>query len=312
MGVMTATPISPGGVPTLDRMENRPEVRDFLKSRRDKVTPEGAGLSVYGTRRVSGLRRSEVAALAGVSVEYYTRLERGNLQGASDSVLEAIAQALRLDDTERAHLYDLARAANTSPPRLRGRPARPAAPPSVQRMLEAMPSLPAFGHTNRFDVLLANPLARALYSEMYADPGCAANTARFVFLSPTARRFYVDWKRVARGAVGALRFEAGRSPYDRELSNLIGELSTRSDAFRVLWGANDVHVFREGTKRFRHPVVGDLELDHDSMALPADTGLAVVVYSAPPGTAAEDGLKMLASWSVTTGDVVAAQAESEN
>jgi transcriptional regulator with XRE-family HTH domain len=152
-------------------MENRPEVRDFLKSRRDKVTPERIGLPVCGIRRVAGLRRTEVAAPAGVSVEYYTRLERGNLHGVSNSVLEAIAQALRLDDTERAHLYDLARAVNPSPLRSGGRAVRPTVPPSVQRMLEAMVSLPAFVHNNRFDVLLANPLARALYSQMYADPG---------------------------------------------------------------------------------------------------------------------------------------------
>jgi len=284
-------------------MENRTEVRDFLKSRRDKVTPEQAGLPVYGTRRVSGLRRNEVAMLAGVSVEYYTRLERGNLQGVSDSVLESIARALLLDETERNHLLDLARAANASPARLQRRATkvteRPAVRPSVQRIIEKMPTLPAFVQNNRFDILFANALGRALYSEMYADTACGANTARFVFLSPVARRFYLDWERVARGAVGALRVEAGRNPYDRELSNLIGELSTRSDSFRVMWGANDVHVFREGIKRFHHPAVGELDLEHESMQLPGDSALSVTVYSAPPGSAAEDGLSLLATWSAT-------------
>ncbi|RDG36780.1 helix-turn-helix transcriptional regulator [Streptomyces corynorhini] len=291
-------------------MDNRQEIRAFLKSRRDRITPEQAGLPSYGNRRVTGLRRSEVAVLAGVSVEYYTRLERGSLGGVSDGVLDALVLALRLDDIERAHLYDLARAAQAATGRARRRsvPAaesaqvRPGVRPGVRRIVEGMPGLPAFVQNNRFDVLIANPLARALYSEMYADPTAGANTARFVFLGPSARRLYTDWEQVARGAVGALRVEAGRNPYDRELSNLIGELSTRSDSFRVLWGAHDVHVFREGTKRFRHPVVGDLELDHEAMALPGDTGQSVVVYSAPAGTAAEDGLRLLASWSASEGD----------
>ncbi|MET9386997.1 helix-turn-helix transcriptional regulator [Streptomyces sp. NPDC002928] len=293
-------------------MDNRAEVSAFLKSRRDKITPEQAGLPVYGNRRVSGLRRSEVALLAGVSVEYYTRLERGNLSGASDSVLDSLAQALRLDDTERTHLYDLARAANATPARARRRPARPTVRPSVQRIVEGLPELPAFVQNNRFDVLVANPLARALYSEMYADTACQANTARFVFLSPAARRLYIDWEHVAEAGVGALRVEAGKNPYDRELSNLIGELSTRSDTFRVMWGAHDVHVYQSGRKRFRHPVVGDLDLEYERMELPGDTGLAIAVYSAPPGTAAEDGLKLLASWSATAEVAQAAEADAEN
>jgi hypothetical protein len=145
---------------------------------------------------------------------------------------------------------------------------------------------------------------------MYADPACGANVARFAFFNPAARRFYADWERVTHFAVGALRIGAGRNPYDRELSNLIGELSTRSDAFRVMWGSHDVHVFRGSTKRLRHPVVGDLELDQETMSLPDESGLSVVVYSAPPGTAAEDGLKLLASWSATTGQEQDAESTS--
>jgi transcriptional regulator with XRE-family HTH domain len=294
-------PQLPFGPPTLEGMDNRAEVRDFLMSRREKVTPEQAGLPVYGTRRVNGLRRNEVATLAGVSVEYYTRLERGNLQGVSDSVLESVARALQLDDLERTHLFDLARAANASPARLsRGaKPARPVVRPSVARIIEKMPELPAFVQNDTFDILLANPLGRALYSELYDDPAAHENTARFVFLSPAARRFYLDWEQVARGAVGTFRVRAGRNPYDRELSNLIGELSTRSDAFRIMWGANDVHLFREGTKRFNHPVVGELALEHESMDVPGDDGLAVTVYSAPPGSAAGEKLGLLASYAAT-------------
>lgn len=283
-------------------MDNRDAVSAFLRSRRDKITPEQAGLPTYGQRRVPGLRRGEVATLAGVSVEYYTRLERGTLQGVSDSVLAALAHALRLDDTERAYLHDLARAAGPAPRTPARRQAvRPTMRPSVARIVEGMPDLPAYVMNNRLDALAANPLGRALYAEMYADPACGANVARFAFFSPAARRFYTDWERMARFAVGALRIEAGKSPDDRELSNLIGELSTRSDAFRVMWGSHDVHVFRDSTKRLNHPLVGELELDQETMSLPDESGLSVVVYSAPPGTAAEDGLKLLAGWSATTG-----------
>ncbi|MFJ3310529.1 helix-turn-helix domain-containing protein [Streptomyces sp. NPDC086549] len=293
-------------------MGNPDAVSAFLRSRRDRITPEQAGLPTYGRRRVPGLRRGEVATLAGVSVEYYTRLERGNLRGVSDSVLDALGQALRLDATERMYLYDLARAAGPAPEaRARQREVRPAVRPSVARIVEGMPEMPAFVMNNRLDALAANPLGRALYSEMYADPACGANVARFAFFSTAATRFYADWERMARFAVGALRIEAGKSPYDRELSNLIGELSTRSDAFRVMWGSHDVHVFRESTKRLNHPLVGDLELDQETMSLPDESGLSVVVYSAPPGTAAEDGLKLLASWSATTGQKQDADSTSK-
>ncbi|MEW2259683.1 helix-turn-helix transcriptional regulator [Streptomyces sp. NPDC047869] len=281
-------------------MDDRDEVSAFLRSRRDKITPEQAGLPVYGQRRVPGLRRGEVAMLAGVSVEYYTRLERGNLKGVSDSVLDALAQALRLDDTERMHLYDLARAAGPAPrAQAKRRESRPVVRPSVTRIIEGMPHLPAFVKNERLDNLATNALGRALFAPMYADPTTGANSARFAFLSPAARPFYTDWERVTHESVGVLRVAAGKNPYDKELSNLIGELCTRSDIFRTMWGSHDVHVFREGTKRLRHPVVGDLELDHESMQL--EDGLSVVVYSAPPNSAAEDALKLLASWSATAG-----------
>ncbi|MEU4176434.1 helix-turn-helix transcriptional regulator [Streptomyces sp. NPDC026589] len=295
-------------------MDNRAEIRAFLKSRRDKITPGQAGLPAYGARRVAGLRRSEVALLAGVSVEYYTRLERGSLRGVSDAVLDALATALRMDDTERTHLYDLARASGKSAARARSSaPVRPAVRAGVMRMLEAMPTLPAFVTDHRFDILLANPLGRALYAPVFEDASCGANTARFCFLSPAARQFYVDWEQVAQTAVGALRVAAAKDPYDRELSNLIGELSTRSDAFRVMWGAHDVRVFRDGTKRFRHPAVGPIDLDHETMFLAADEQIGVAVYSAIPGSAAEDGLKLLAFWAATTDEShVAGQADPEN
>lgn len=291
-------------------MDNRAEVSAFLKSRRAKITPEQAGLPVYGHRRVPGLRRGEVAMLAGVSVEYYTRMERGDLSGVSDSVLDALSQALRLDDTERDHLYALARAASATPAKVRRRPKKATVRPSVLRILEGLHDQPAYLRNNRMDILAANPLARALLNEVFEQE--PANTCRFVFLDPRAPRLYPDWERVARDGVGVLRVEAAKNPYDRELSNLIGELSTRSDAFRRMWGAHDVHVFTEGVKRFHHPAVGEMQLVHESLDLPGDQGLSITVYSADPGTAAADALKLLASWAASQNrDAAASQADVE-
>ncbi|MFJ8794940.1 helix-turn-helix transcriptional regulator [Streptomyces sp. NPDC102462] len=279
-------------------MDEQAEVSAFLKSRRDRITPQQAGLPSYGKRRVPGLRRGEVAQLAGMSVEYYTRLERGNLSGVSDSVLDALCNALRLDDTEHDHLYALARAANIAPARIRQRPDRkPTVRPSVLRVIEGLHDQPAYVRNNRLDILAANPLARALLCQAFEQE--PANPCRFVFLDPRAHLFYRDWERVARDGVGVLRVEAAKNPYDRELSNLIGELSTRSDAFRTMWGAHDVHVYTDGTKRFRHPVVGDLDLVHETLELPGDAGLSITVYTADPGTPTADGLQLLASWAAT-------------
>jgi transcriptional regulator with XRE-family HTH domain len=281
-------------------VDNRHEIREFLTSRRARITPERAGIPAYGSRRVAGLRRGEVAALAGVSVEYYTRLERGNLSGVSGSVLDALSRALQLDDTERAHLEDLAGTANqTTAARARRRPAQNQVRPSVQHLLTAMTGTPALVRNSRFDILAANSLGRALYSPMFTATPEPVNTARFTFLDHRAPAFFRDWERVARDAVGALRVEAGRNPYDRDLSSLIGELSTRSDQFRMWWGAHDVYVHRFVTKRFRHPVVGDLELAAESMPLTGDTGQTLVAYSGAPGSPADDSLKLLASWAAS-------------
>jgi transcriptional regulator with XRE-family HTH domain len=280
-------------------VDTRTEIREFLASRRAKVTPEQAGLPVYGgTRRVPGLRREEVAILAGVSVDYYTRLERGNLGGVSESVLEALARALQLDDAERAHLFDLARAAGPTT-RTRQRSAQQKVRPSVQRILDAMTGAPAFVQNGRLDVLAENPLGRALYSEMYADPLRPANHARFIFLTPRSREFYADWERAANDTVAILRSEAGRDPYDRALSDLVGELSTRSDEFRTRWAAHNVRIHRTGVKHFHHPVVGDLGLTFEMLALSADPGLNLLTYSAEPGSRSEEALNLLGSWAAT-------------
>ncbi|GAA2713432.1 helix-turn-helix transcriptional regulator [Actinoplanes palleronii] len=277
-------------------MANRSEVRDFLTARRARITPEQAGLPAYGSRRVAGLRRGEVAVLAGVSVEYYTRLERGNLSGVSDSVLDALARALRLDDLERRHLYDLAHTPVARRPR---RPAAPEVRPTVLRLLDAMTEVPAFVRNDRFEILAANPLGRALYAPIFASPHRPPSTARFIFLEPQATGFYPEWDRVARDAVGALRIAAGRHPDDDRLIRLIGELSTRSDAFRTWWAEQNVYRHGAGVKRFRHPEVGDLDLSHESMSLADTAGLTLVTYTADPNSPSADALRVLASWSAT-------------
>lgn len=282
-----------------NRDEIRDQIREFLTSRRAKITPQQAGLPAYGgRRRVPGLRREEVALLAGVSVEYYVRLERGGAGGVSDSVLEGVARALQLDEAERAHLYDLVRAVGTTRP-VRRRPAQQRLRPAVQRILDAMVGTPAFVRNGRLDVLHANELGYALYSEMYVDPARPANHARFIFLDPRATEFWVDWGKAANDTVSILRAEAGRDPHDRALSDLVGELSTRSEEFRVRWATHNVKFHRTGVKRIHHPVVGDLTLDFESLQLPADTGQTLLVYTAEPHSPSHEALNLLASWSAT-------------
>ena len=227
--------------------------------------------------------------LAGVSVDYYTKMERGNLRGVSESVLDALARGLQLDEAERAHLFDLARAAGPTA-RPRRRPAKQRVRPSVQRILDAMTDAPAIVQNGRLDVLAANRLGLALYSEMDLAPRRPANHARFVFLDPRARGFFLDWDRVADDTVAMLRAEAGRDPHDRDLSDLVGELSTRSEDFRARWAAHNVRAHRTGAKRFHHPVVGDLTLTYEMLELTADPGLLLLALSAEPGTPSHDAL----------------------
>jgi transcriptional regulator with XRE-family HTH domain len=292
-------------------MDSRNEIRDFLISRRARITPEQAGLPAYGAnRRVAGLRREEVAMLAGVSVDYYIRMERGNARGVSDSVLENLARALHLDEAERAHLYDLVRAANTGP-RAPRRPARQQVRPAVQRLLDAMIMAPVYVRNGRMDVLAANRLGRALFAPLFGSPAKPTNMARFIFLDPAAADFYQEWDQLASDTVALLRAEAGRNPTDRGLSDLIGELSTRSDVFRVRWAHHNVRQHRSGIKHFHHPVVGDISLAYESLELVADPGLVLNGYSAEPGTASEDALNLLASWAATADQEPAAKPATE-
>jgi transcriptional regulator with XRE-family HTH domain len=273
------------------------DISEFLASRRAKVTPEQAGLPSFGARRVPGLRREEVASLAGVSVDYYRRLERGQVSGVSELVLDAIARALQLDDAERAHLFDLARAAGPVASR-RSRPAKKRVRPVIERLLDQIEA-PAMVSNDRKDVLAANALGRALYAPVFDSPEQPVNHARFTFLDPAAPDFYPDWERLATDLVASLRSTAGRDPYDRGLQDLIGELSTRSDEFRVRWAAHNVRFHRTGTKRLRHPLIGELELSYETMTLDADEGLRIALYTAEPDSASQQALDLLASWTAT-------------
>lgn len=297
---MAVSPSSVRFVPTVVVVDNRAEVRDFLTSRRGRITPEQVGLSSYGARRVPGLRRAEVAQLAGVSTEYYTRMERGNLSGVSEPVLHALAAGLQLDESERVYLLDLAHAASpTATSRRSQRPAARELRPSLQRLLDSMIGVPAFIRNGRLDILGINLMGRALYSLAYEQPARPVNLARFVFLDPRAYLLHPHWPDSASTTVSILRTEAGRNPYDKALSDLIGELSTRSEEFRALWAAHTVQLHRTGNKHFRHPAVGDLNLSFDALEVPGEPGWALTAYSAALGTPDGDNLTLLASWAAS-------------
>ncbi|MFJ3889866.1 helix-turn-helix transcriptional regulator [Streptomyces sp. H23] len=280
------------------------EVREFLSTRRAKITPQAAGLPAYGgKRRVKGLRREEVALLAGISADYYTRLEKGRLTGVSDSVLGAIAGALRLDEAERTYLFDLARTANAGVVR-NLRPAAAKIRLEVQRVLDSMITAAACVCNGRLDIIGTNLLARALYSPAFDSPARSTplappNIARFNFLDPNSPAFYPDFNEAENTAVQLLRAQAGRTPYDKQLTDLVGELTTRSDSFARRWASHDVRVYRTGLKRFSHPVVGEIAVSYEAMELLADEGLTMMTYTAEPGTADDERLRLLATWATT-------------
>ncbi|MFE4632681.1 helix-turn-helix transcriptional regulator [Streptomyces sp. NPDC056773] len=294
--------------------EPRVELRDFLRSRRARIGPEEVGVAAHpGRRRVPGLRREEVAQLAGVSVDYYTRLEQGRTLQVSAEVLDAVARALRLDATERAHLFDLARpqrgpgagrGAGAAGPTGAGGPQLVRA--GLYRVLDALDEgTPAMIMGRRLDVLAANRLAEALYTDFgapEAGEGEAGapdrprrNFARFVFLEPAARALFADWESAARAAVAALRFYAGRHPYDPGLSPLVEELASLDRDFRRWWAGHDVLEHTHGTKRFQHPVVGQLALEYESLAFPDDPDQTLYLYTAEPGSSSDAALRTLAS-----------------
>lgn len=275
-------------------MSEKDEVREFLISRRAQVTPAQAGLPDLGEqRRVPGLRREEVAALAGVSTGYYTRLERGGIRGASESVLSAVARALQLTDVEREYLLRLARASSPGPDTVAQ--ASPAVRPSLRRLVDSI-GVPAIVQTPRLDLVSGNTLARALFAPVFEDPR-GANFARFNYLDPRARDFYADWPLARRTGAAILRLEAGRNPLDDELTALIGELSTLSPYFREDWARRDVHEHRTGVKHFVHPQVGRLEMIFEVMETPGEPGHRLVTYGAEPGSETAEKLAILGSLS---------------
>lgn len=281
-------------------MDHRQEVHDFLTSRRARLSPEQAGLPTYGEkRRVPGLRREEVASLAGVSFDYYARLERGNLSGVSASVLDGLARALQLDEAERQHLDDLAKTANSRPAR-RATPRRPGRDrelrPEVLAILAGMTGTPAYVRTSRFDILAANDLCKALYGEIL--DALPVNLARLVFLEPRAVGFFRDWDTIADDVVASMRIVAGHSPRDKDMSGLVGELVTRSDEFATRWARHDVRIHRTARKRLHNRLVGDIELTGNALEIPGDD-LTMIVYTADVGSPAADQLQLLAAWSAT-------------
>lgn len=264
------------------------------------MTPEQVGLPAGTNRRVEGLRRSEVAALAGVSVEYYTRIERGQISGASPEVLDALARALRLDDAERAHLFDLAHAASpvARPPKRRN-PKSWAPHESLQWILDAITAGPAFVRNGRMDILATNTLARAFYKDTFDMPGQPPNIARFAFLDERALAFTPDWEKFADVTVAILRTEAARDPHNSELHDLIGELSTRSHEFRTRWGAHNVRHHGTGFKTFNHDIVGEMTLAYEGMAMESERGLTLTVYAAEPGSSSAERMQLLANWAAS-------------
>ncbi|MEV4703205.1 helix-turn-helix transcriptional regulator [Actinoplanes sp. NPDC049316] len=280
-------------------MDKNVDLKDFLRTRRARLTPAAAGITDdFPDRRVPGLRREELAALAGVSVDYYVRLEQGRNLNPSATVIDAIARALQLDDTERAHLFDLAQ-----PRRARRAPAPRAqrVRPTMYQLLETLDDAasPAFILGRRMDVLAANRMARALICDFNALPAGQRNKARFMFLDPTARALYAQWEKVAAETVAVLRLDAGRHPGDPHLAALVGELSVKSEEFRQWWSDHQVLTRTSGAKHYRHPIVGDVTIDFQALQLPEDPEQTLFVYTAKTGSPSQQALRLLASWSAT-------------
>lgn len=267
------------------------DLGDFLRSRRARITPDEVGLPSHGRRRVPGLRREEVAQLAGVSVDYYIRLEQGRGPSVSDAVLDAIARVLRMDDTEQAYLRTVAR-----PPRQqRRRPAAPRVRPGVQLLLDSMERTPAFVLGRRMDVLAWNALGDAVGGFSRMDPA-TRNIPRHVFLDPVARDFYPEWHAVAAQTIANLRLDAGLHPDDQEMCALVGELSLKDDDFRRLWADHQVAVCAYGVKRVQHPVAGLLTLPYETLTVPSEPDQTIVAYTPEPGSETAERLALLGSW----------------
>jgi transcriptional regulator with XRE-family HTH domain len=275
-------------------LDRRAELSEFLRSRRARLKPEDVGLPQFGRRRrVPGLRREELAQLAGVSVAYYTRLEQGNGRNVSAEVLDAIARALRLSDAEHAHLTHLAKPkSHKKKPAGRQQQVRVA----LRQLLDTMDGVPAYVVGRRAEILAWNRMAAALFGDWAELPAAERNWARLTFLRPEYRELFVDWEQKAIDIVCALRMDAGCHPDDPKLSALVGELSVKSEEFRRLWATHDVKEKNHGVKRLHHPLVGDLSLQFESFKLTDDSEQSLVTYHAEPGSPSADSLRLLASW----------------
>ncbi|RFS83106.1 XRE family transcriptional regulator [Actinomadura spongiicola] len=279
-------------------MDQRTELGEFLRSRRARLRPEDVGLPDFGRRRVPGLRREELAGLAGVSVDYYVRLEQGRARNVSSAVLDAVARALRLDDDEHTYLRAIAR-----PVSARRRTSRPErVRPGLQRLLDVSVNVPAYVVGRRVDVLAWNRLACLLYTDFAARAPERRNWARMIFQEQEIRDLFDDWTVKARETVSYLRMRAGAHPADPDLIALVGELSVTSEEFRHWWASHEVHDKSHGRKRLRHPVVGDLVLDYEALRLPSDPDQVLVTYTAEAGSASEEALTFLSSWSADSPD----------
>ncbi|MFH8607893.1 helix-turn-helix transcriptional regulator [Streptomyces sp. NPDC018029] len=281
-------------IPEARPLDSRAELSEFLRTRRARLQPEDVGLPNFGRhRRVPGLRREELAQLAGVSVAYYTRLEQGNGRNVSGEVLDAIGRALRLTDAEQAHLTRLAKPKTLKKKKAaRPQPMRPA----LQQLLDSIHDVPAYVVGRRSDILGWNALAAALFGDWGELAPAERNWARICFLDPRSRELFVDWDKKASDIVGYLRMDAGCYPNDPELSSLVGELSVKSEEFRSLWATHDVREKGHGVKRMRHPLVGDLTLSFETLRLPDDCDQSLLMYHAEPDSASAQGLRLLASW----------------
>ncbi|MER6024737.1 helix-turn-helix transcriptional regulator [Streptomyces sp. NPDC001851] len=281
-------------LPSSPPLDRRAELSEFLRSRRARLKPEDVGLPDYGRhRRVPGLRREELAQLAGVSVAYYTRLEQGNGRNVSAEVLDAIARALRLTDAEHAHLTHLAKPkSHKKKPAARQQQVRVV----LRQLLDTMDGVPAYVVGRRSEILAWNRMAAALFGDWSELPAAERNWARLTFLRPDYRELFVDWEQKAIDIVCALRMDAGCHPDDPKLSALVGELSVKSEEFRRLWATHDVKEKSHGVKRMHHPLVGDLSLNFESFRLPDDPEQSLITYHAEPGSPSADSLRLLASW----------------
>ncbi|WP_077090309.1 helix-turn-helix domain-containing protein [Mycobacterium rhizamassiliense] len=291
-------------------MDIAKDIRDFLMTRRARITPEQVGLPPGGRRRVPGLRREEVAKMAGVSIDYYTQIERGNVAGVSDEVLHAVARALQLGEAEEKHLFDLVRATTragrTRAPRRTAR----TIPEGVQALLDSMVTAPAIVLTGPFDIVATNALGRALYAPVFARAKGIPNVARFMFFDTAADQFFPDWAKEADDVVSLLHAEAARAPDSAAITRLVGELERRSEQFRARWAAHNVKAHRHGIKRFRLSEVGELSLTYNVLDITGAGGLSLIGHSAQPGSRSDDALRLLASW--TAADPYVPDPRSDN